>query len=79
MFLDVDLSKYDIEREMGGVPYAVIQVQYMKPDGRSSDIPVILGTSTQIKLYKVTGTVECSPSMCVLKCVKSPFIACCNR
>ena len=56
VFNDLDLGKYDLEREMWGFPYAVIQVEYIKPE-RDGDAAlgsnVALGSTTKIVLFKV--------------------------
>ena len=52
VFDDLDPSHYDVEREMGGFPYAVIRVDYF--DQSEADLysaPVTLGWG-RIKLYQ---------------------------
>ena len=52
-FHDLDLSGYDVEKEMGGYPFAIIRVDYCHRDRGASGISasVTLGWS-RVKLYQ---------------------------
>ena len=50
MFDGIDPSQYDVEREMGGYPFAIVRVDYSHQDKTSISAPVTLGWA-RVRLF----------------------------